>query len=124
MKILKTYNQLFERNGNYNRNNIKEGDIVNVENRCGLVISKKYSEPDYDFEGYDVYYRSLSGDIYFEEAEEIRYCYDLNFSDVNSYVNIAKRNDYLINIPIEFIDDFPEEYKEEETRKNMKNFNI
>ena len=89
---------------------IKKGDLVldisDSRNRVGLVISDKYKDED-GVEGFDVYFRMLNGDIFFEPEESIELWTekDDSYAHVPSYLSIAKKNGYVFNMPSGYDED-------------------
>jgi len=127
IKLFEEYSSGNYDNGSgYERDTFEEGDIVCIDNRHGLIISKRYQfeENDYFEDGYDIYYRSLGGAIYHEDINDIEHCYDIDYSDMSAYVSIAKRKNYIINIPLQYQEDFPNEHEESVKRKQVKKFKI
>ena len=125
IKLFEEYSSGNYDNGSgYERDTFEEGDIVCIDNRPGLIVSKRYFDNNYNEDGFDIYYRSLGGAIYHEDINDIEYCYDIDYSDMSAYVSIARRENYIINIPLQYQEDYPNEHEESVKRKQVKNFKI
>jgi hypothetical protein len=119
---IKKFNELFESQSR----KIQKGDIVinNSEKQVGLVVSDRYYDQEYGDYNYDVYYRSMGGTISEEFEDDIKICDDVEYYDISAYVSIAKEENVIINIPEEYKDRYPEEYKEYKKHKKQKQFNL
>jgi len=121
----KNFNETFDYNDiepGYGRDTFEKGDIVSVEFRNALIISNCYTE---DGEcGYDLYYRSLGGDIFFTNKVDIKHSENIDYSDMKSYISIANRNNYIVNIPNQFIDTFPDAVEIMRKRNLKSKYNI
>jgi len=125
IKLFEEYSSGNYDNGSgYDRDTFEEGDIVCVANRHGLIVSKRFEEEEYHEDGFDIYYRSLNGAIYHEDINDIEHCYDIDIYDMSAYVSIAKDEKYIINIPIQFQERYPDEHKKSIKRKQVKKFKI
>jgi len=112
--------KIFENN---NEDNIKRGDMVGCNDRVTLVVSDMYMVDGKN--GFDLYYRSWSGDILHEEIDDIETCTTDDYEqNLWAYINIAKSNNYIINIPEYLKDDYPKEYEETQIRNKAIEFNI
>lgn len=93
-----------------NKKELKKGDIVldttDSRNRVGLIISDKYKNEDGEY-GFDVYFRMLNGDIFFENEHnmELYNPDDDNYHHIPAYISIGKKNNYIVNIPNGYDDD-------------------
>ena len=122
IKMFEEYDYDEEYRSGYERDTFEEGDIICVDNRVGLIVSDKYYD-DGEY-GYDVYFRSFNGEIFHEDINDIEHCYFIEYSDMSAYVSIARKNNYIINIPVQYQDDFPNEHENSLRRKHAKKFNI
>ena len=119
--------KLFER---YRKNkyDIEKGDLVkNHSNQIGLIVSNKYiTDDEFKEEVIDVYYRMMNGDIYEEIVDDLIIPLGYEIDDhIDSYISIAKKNNYIINIPEgEYADNYPKEYAAMKVREKTREFNI
>ena len=105
------------------KSEIKRGDIVNADGRVGLVVSDEFLDEDH-YKVFDVCFRSQSCDILEIYTDDIDLEPYPKWEDISSYVSIAKREGYIINIPENYKDDFPELYKKTQMRLKSNIFNI
>jgi hypothetical protein len=100
-------------NESYSNTEYKKGNIVeDKDGRIALIISDAYIDSDEDNfygdeEGFDLYYRSLGGDIFFVGKSDIKSLYEPyedNYSHISSYKSIADNNGFDIIIPDGFDD--------------------
>ena len=108
----------------YYTTEVEEGDVVYCDEQVGLVVSGEYLDSD-NYKGFDVCFRSSMGSVYFVETTDIKNVDDEQLGDnLWAYVSIAGKNNYLINIPDEYNEEFPEEYKNQDMRKNTRKYKI
>ena len=95
-------------NENYQITEYEKGNIVkDKDGRIALIISDSHIDSDEDSfygdeEGFDLYYRSLGGDIFFVGKSDIKGLYEPyedNYSHISMYKSIADKNGYDIIIP-------------------------
>jgi len=125
IKLFEEYSSGNYDNGSgYERDTFEEGDIVCIDNRVGLIVSDRFTEKEYNEDGFDIYYRSLGDAIYHEDINDIEHCYDIDYSDMRAYVSITRKEKYIINIPLQYQKEFPNEHEESVKRKQVKKFKI
>jgi len=116
------YLKLFE---NHNQN-IKEGDLVvsRFYGRIGLAVSNSYYDSEWDDTLVDVCYRSQMCDISQEDLNDLSIALNIEYSDIESYVSIALQEGYIINIPDEWEEEFPDAHEKSVKNKKITDFNL
>jgi len=66
----------------------------------------------------------MGGSIYHEDINDLEHCYDIEYSDMSAYISIAKENNYIINIPLQYQDIFSDEHEKSIKRRQIKKFKI
>ena len=103
-----------------------KGNFVKAKEsgKIGLVISDRYYDTEFNDYNYDVYYKEMSGMILEEAEGEIELYYDVNFYDIQHFAYIAEKENTIINIPDEYEENFPSQYRRfQQNMKRMK-FNL